>query len=173
MGKNSGRWDFDGEMNNITLKLPDVSIKQLGDLIIANGQSEYRLSELATIIKTTSPKEIYRRNQIRIGKVTAQIVGDKSLDQIVKEINTQLENIEFPLNYKVQIAGEEMMRKESMSNLTFALLLSIILVYMALASQFESLVHPFTILLTIPLAGSKIGMKVALERIVRVDVHAA
>ncbi len=153
MGKNSGRWDFDGEMNNITLKLPDVSIKQLGNLIIANGQSEYRLSELATITKTTSPKEIYRRNQIRIGKVTAQIVGDKSLDQIVKEINTQLENIEFPLNYKVQIAGEEMMRKESMSNLTFALLLSIILVYMALASQFESLVHPFTILLTIPLAG--------------------
>ncbi|MCK5456270.1 MAG: efflux RND transporter permease subunit, partial [Melioribacteraceae bacterium] len=153
MGKKSGRWDFDGEMNNITLKLPDVSIKQLGNLIIANGQSEYRLSELATITKTTSPKEIYRRNQIRIGKVTAQIVGDKSLDQIVKEINTQLENIEFPLNYKVQIAGEEMMRKESMSNLTFALLLSIILVYMALASQFESLVHPFTILLTIPLAG--------------------
>ena len=153
MGKNSGKWDFEGEMNNITLKLPDVSIKQLGNLIITNSQSEYRLSELATITKATSPKEIYRRNQIRIGKVTAQIVGDKSLDQIVKEINTQLENIEFPPNYNVQIAGEEMMRKESMSNLTFALLLSIILVYMALASQFESLVHPFTILLTIPLAG--------------------
>ena len=46
-----------------------------------------------------------------------------------------------------------MKRAESMANLTFALLLSIILVYMALASQFESLIHPFTILLTIPLAG--------------------
>ncbi len=69
------------------------------------------------------------------------------------KLNTQLATIEFPQNYKVQITGEEMMRQESMSNLTFALLLSIILVYMALASQFESLVHPFTILLTIPLAG--------------------
>jgi len=153
MGKNSGSWDYDGEMNNITLKLPDVSIKQLENLIIVNGQSKYRLSELATIIKTTAPKEIYRSNQIRIGKVTAQIVGDKSLDKIVNEINTQLAKIEFPPDYKVQITGEELMRKESMSNLTFALVLSIILVYMALASQFESLVHPFTILLTIPLAG--------------------
>jgi HAE1 family hydrophobic/amphiphilic exporter-1 len=59
----------------------------------------------------------------------------------------------IPTDYKVEITGEELKRKESMSNLTFALILSIVLVYMVLASQFESLIHPFTILLTIPLAG--------------------
>jgi HAE1 family hydrophobic/amphiphilic exporter-1 len=50
------------------------------------------------------------------------------------------------------VTGEEEKRQESMSSLGFALLLSVVLVYMVMASQFESLIHPFTILLTIPLA---------------------
>jgi len=59
----------------------------------------------------------------------------------------------FPAGYKTDITGEEQKWRDAMRNLTFALILSVILVYMVLASQFESLVHPFTILLTIPLAG--------------------
>jgi len=58
----------------------------------------------------------------------------------------------MPVDYRSVITGEELKRKESMENLTFALILSIVLVYMVLASQFESLIHPFVILLTIPLA---------------------
>ena len=50
------------------------------------------------------------------------------------------------------MTGEEEQRQESLSSLLWALVLSIVLVYMVLASQFESLLHPFTILLTIPLA---------------------
>ena len=64
----------------------------------------------------------------------------------------EISNVSFPSGYSYTISGEEEMRKESMSSLMFALVLSIILVYMVLASQFESLLHPFTILLTIPLA---------------------
>src|SRR5690606_38684139 len=55
-------------------------------------------------------------------------------------------------NYRIMVTGEEEKRQESMSSLGFALLLSVVLVYMVMASQFESLIHPFTILLTIPLA---------------------
>jgi HAE1 family hydrophobic/amphiphilic exporter-1 len=58
----------------------------------------------------------------------------------------------LPSGYRIRMAGEEVKRKESMKGLTFALILSVILVYMVMASQFESLTHPFTILLTIPLA---------------------
>ena len=64
----------------------------------------------------------------------------------------QLGSVVFPPDYRFTISGEEALRKESMSSLGFALILSLILVYMVLASQFENLVHPFTILLTVPLA---------------------
>lgn len=63
-----------------------------------------------------------------------------------------MKDIDLPANYLITVTGEEGMRQESMNSLMFALALSVILVYMVLASQFESLLHPFTILLTIPLA---------------------
>ena len=68
-------------------------------------------------------------------------------------MNARLDEVEFPAKYSAKITGEEEKRAESFNGLGFALLLSIILVYMVMASQFESLRHPFTILLTIPLAG--------------------
>jgi HAE1 family hydrophobic/amphiphilic exporter-1 len=59
----------------------------------------------------------------------------------------------MPEDYSFSITGEEKLRRESFGNLKFALLLAILLIYMVMASQFESLLHPFIILLTIPLAG--------------------
>jgi HAE1 family hydrophobic/amphiphilic exporter-1 len=53
----------------------------------------------------------------------------------------------------MEFTGEELKRKESMANLSFALILSLILVFMVLAAQFESVIQPFVIMLTIPLAG--------------------
>jgi HAE1 family hydrophobic/amphiphilic exporter-1 len=55
-------------------------------------------------------------------------------------------------DYSIRVTGDEEKRQESMKNLGFALILSIVLVYMVLASIFESLVHPFTVLLTVPFA---------------------
>ena len=64
-----------------------------------------------------------------------------------------MSSISFPPNYRSTITGEEQKRRDAFDNLKFAMLLSMILVYMVLASQFESLIHPFTIILSIPLAG--------------------
>jgi HAE1 family hydrophobic/amphiphilic exporter-1 len=72
---------------------------------------------------------------------------------IVAKVREQISNLDFPPDYQVDIVGEEQKRQEAMGNLGFALILSVVLVYMVMASQFESLLHPFTILLTIPLAG--------------------
>jgi HAE1 family hydrophobic/amphiphilic exporter-1 len=74
----------------------------------------------------------------------------KSLDKIAREIRAAVADIDLSTNYSITVTGEEERRRESMDSLLFALLLSVVLVYMVLASQFESLLHPFTILLTTP-----------------------
>ena len=85
--------------------------------------------------------------------MTAMIEKQYSLSHITPAIKAKLSEVEFPAKYSAKITGEEEMRQESFSGLGFALFLSILLVYMVMAAQFESLRHPFTILLTIPLAG--------------------
>ncbi len=151
-GKNAGEVEQKGEMQAITIKLPDKSLSELNNIRITGNNQHFYLNELADIQIGQSPKEIYRRNQNRIGKVTAQLDKKTVLDQAVKEIKTAIAPLEIPAGYKVTISGEEEKRAESMSSLGFALALSVILVYMVMASKFESLLHPFTILLTIPLA---------------------
>jgi len=75
-----------------------------------------------------------------------------ALDHVATEIREATSTIDLLPDYRILVTGEEEKRQESVNNLAFALMLSIVLVYMVLASQFESLIHPFTILLTIPLA---------------------
>lgn len=152
LGRNAGTWEHEGELKDITLRLPDISVNQLEDVVIVSGDQKIRLSELAKIRISTAPKEINRRNQERIGKVTAFLKTDKPFDHVVHQIEKRMDNIDFPGDYKYEITGEEQKRKDAFQNLKFALILSIILVYMVMAAQFESLIHPFTILLTIPLA---------------------
>jgi HAE1 family hydrophobic/amphiphilic exporter-1 len=151
-GRDAGQMEYRGEMRSIIIKMPDISAGALGSLIVKNGEQEYRLQEIATVEQTQAPKEIFRRNQNRISKVMANIDSNKSLDKVAQDVRLALANIELPLNYSITVAGEEEKRQESMNSLMFAMILSIVLVYMVLASQFESLLHPFTILLTIPLA---------------------
>lgn len=151
-GKVAGTVEKGGEMQDITLRLPDKGLADLSDLIIKNGTQVIRINEIADIREGTSPKEIFRRNQTRIGKITAYMDKDIALDKMVGKVNKSIAGISLPTEYKIKITGEEEKRKESMDALSFAMILSIILVFMVLASQFESLLHPFTILLTIPVA---------------------
>lgn len=151
-GKEAGKMEYRGEMRDIVIKTPDIPLAALGDLVIKNGEQEFRLREIATFGESQAPKEIYRRGQNRISRVMANMDAGKSLDKVAEEIRRTVKGIELPANYSITVTGEEEKRQESMNSLLFALALSVILVYMVLASQFESLLHPFTILLTIPLA---------------------
>jgi HAE1 family hydrophobic/amphiphilic exporter-1 len=139
-------------MRDITLKFPDMTIDQLRNMTISAGQRNIRLDEITTITSSVGEKEIIRNNQVRLGKLSAQISGDVALDRVAERIRAVLAEMDFPPNYSFEISGEDLKRRQSFSDLKFALLLSIILIYMVMASQFESLIHPFTILLTIPLA---------------------
>ena len=151
-GKNAGQLEKDGEMRDITIKVPEKGLNEIRDLTITANNQVFRLSEIADISFGVAPKEIYRKNQNRIGKITANLEKGVPLDHVASTIRQETAEIDLPPDYRIMVTGEEEKRQESMDSLSFALLLSIVLVYMVMASQFESLIHPFTILLTIPLA---------------------
>lgn len=152
-GASAGSFEKDGEMKDITIKLGDISLYQLNDLMITAGNIKVPISEIATIKTVLSPKEITRRNQSRTCYIYAMVNNKIPFDHIIKTARESLKSIVLPADYKMTFTGEELKRKESMANLSFALILSLILVYMVLASQFESVIQPFVIMLTIPLAG--------------------
>ncbi len=151
-GREAGQMDYKGDMRDISIKVPGVSLSDLNNMVITSGQKDFRLVELAQISESTAPKEISRLNQNRVTRVTADIDESVSLDKAAQRTREAVQGIELPQNYSITVTGEEERRAESMNSLLLALVLSIVLVYMVMASQFESLLHPFTILLTIPLA---------------------
>ncbi len=151
-GVDGGQMDVKGELTDITVKLNDITLKQLETLTVNVNNTEILLREIAEIRVGNSPREILHNNQNRIVEITADLDRDLPLDQVALAIDEKLGGVDFPPEYSYQITGEEAMRKEAMGSLGFALLLSLVLVYMVMAAQFESLVHPFTILLPIPLA---------------------
>lgn len=151
-GKDVGKMEYHGEMRDIVISMPDIPLSALGEMVIKNGTQEFLLQEIATISQGQAPKEILRRDQSRVGKVMANMDTEKALDKVADEVRQTVKGIDLPTNYSITVTGEEEKRQESMNSLMFALVLSIVLVYMVMASQFESLLHPFTILLTIPLA---------------------
>ncbi|MBN1163128.1 MAG: efflux RND transporter permease subunit [Candidatus Krumholzibacteriota bacterium] len=152
-GRDAGYWDHEGEKKDITLKVPEQSLGDLAGLVLRKNDQRVRLSDVSDIRHGYAPKEINRRNQVRTGTVTAHQKKGRPFNHVIGGIRQQLSSLDVPPGYKLRITGEEEKRQAEFRDLRFALILSIVLVYMVLASQFESLIHPFTILLTIPLAG--------------------
>jgi HAE1 family hydrophobic/amphiphilic exporter-1 len=121
---------------------------------LKSGTTDVPLYEVARIDKSVSPKQLLRDNQNRVATVTADIDRSEAFDKVIRNVRSRINPIVAPPEYTISITGEEQKRQDAMSSLGFALILSIVLVYMVMASQFESLIHPFTVLLTIPLAGA-------------------
>jgi HAE1 family hydrophobic/amphiphilic exporter-1 len=151
-GASAGSFEKDGEMKDITIRVGDLTLHQLKDLMITAGNIKVPLSELASIKSVVSPREITRRNQVRTCYIYGMVNSKMAFDKVVKDAENSLRSVSLPTDYKIQFTGEELKRKESMSNLSFALILSLVLVFMVLAAQFESIIQPFIIMLTIPLA---------------------
>jgi len=151
-GQNSGSWEYQGELREINVSYPELTQAGLKNAVIFSGEKKIPLTDLAHLDIIDSERELYRRNQKRIAWISADFDENLSLSEIVTQVKSELGQIAFPPNYTFKITGEEEKRSESFASLKFALLLSIVLIYMVLASQFESLLHPFTIILTVPLA---------------------
>ena len=104
-GRNAGSWDYEGELKDITLRLPKMSVNELENIEITSGEQKIPLSEVTKIRIKNAPREIKRRNQIRIGQVTAHIQSDRPFDHIVADIRDQLKEIDFPDDGESRLDG--------------------------------------------------------------------
>lgn len=111
------------------------------------------LGEVATITMDRGPTTINRTNQTRNVNVTCQIMN-RDVNSITKDIENKLKDYGMPEGYSYKFGGQSEEMMNSFSDLGMAMVLAVILVYMVLASQFESLLHPFTIILSLPMAFS-------------------
>ncbi len=117
------------------------------------------LSSVATVRTELGPMAIARKNQQRLAQVTMTVPG-KNLGAVTAELEERLRRVVLPEGFTTRIAGTAEDMQESFSYLDIALLVAILLVYMVMASQFESLLHPFVIIFSVPLAA--VGVMLAL-----------
>jgi HAE1 family hydrophobic/amphiphilic exporter-1 len=109
------------------------------------------LNELAYIGVGVGPSEIKRKDRQRFIMVSANIYK-RNLSEVVRDVQDRLKTLTLPEGYYVALGGESEQMQESFYSLAFALALAILLVYMIMASQFESLIQPFIIMFTVPLS---------------------
>lgn len=108
------------------------------------------LENVVDIKQTFSPNQLERKYQQRIVHVTANTSG-RDLGSIASEIEDKISQLKIPEEFSVQLKGSRLEQREAFQTLFFALGLAILLVYMVLASQFASLLHPFLIMFSVPL----------------------
>ena len=117
------------------------------------------LGTLANFQKGRGPSEIKRIGQERTIVVSADVMNRKLAD-VIADVEKMLGSMKFENGYLVKLAGESEEMKKSFNSLRFALIMSLVMVYMIMAAQFESLSQPLIILFTVPL--SLIGVMLAL-----------
>lgn len=159
----STRYRYDGDVIDVIIK-GDIdfssNVSNLNNIEIDTPiGTKVQLEQVADISTKRGPSAIRRDGQSRVITITGQIVN-RDLNSISKDIEKELNKYEMPKGYIYEIGGQNKELNEAFSELTLAIILAILLVYMVLASQFESLLHPFTIMIAVPLAfaGGALGL---------------
>ncbi len=112
-----------------------------------------RLKDVAKIVQEYSPPTIKRKEQERVIGVLSDVSG-RSLGEIANDIKDYVSKLELPPNTTIEFAGQIEQQSEAFQDLLLLLALSIVLVYMVMAAQFESLIDPFIIMFSVPFAFS-------------------
>ena len=122
-----------------------------GILVNPQSASPVPLSAVAEVVETVGPSEIHRVDQVRVATVSANL-RDIDLGTAVEEVRALVAENPLGAEVKMHIGGQGEELDASLSSLFFAFGLAIFLVYLVMASQFESLLHPFVIMFSVPLA---------------------
>jgi multidrug efflux pump len=121
------------------------------EIYIRGGGRLVQLANVVRVNETLAPKELNHYNRVRSATLTANVVPGVSLGQALDDLDG-IFNAKLSSGLKREFAGQSLEFKSSSTSLYFMFLLAVVFIYLVLAAQFESFVHPLTILLAVPLA---------------------
>lgn len=137
----------DGESKSITKEdLKDIEIKT------DNEENKVLIGDIAKVSEERGLSSIRRKSQERYVTVRAAIDADHNIGLVSRDIERKLKDYKLPEGYSIEFSGENKMIKDSMRDLLLMLLLAIAFIYLIMVAQFQSLLSPFIVMFTIPLA---------------------
>ena len=154
-GSTAGNYRDDGKEYSILVKLKDsdqLSIEELMNLTITNSQGEQvMLGNVARAVPGAGPLNITRKDQARMVTISADYSG-RALGDVVRDIEESLRTLPMPQDFSYRLAGEAKEQAETFQGLQYVLILSLFLVYMVMACQFEQLKGPLVVMFSVPFA---------------------
>jgi HAE1 family hydrophobic/amphiphilic exporter-1 len=138
------------------------SLTRIESLFLVNpAGTRIPLENLVEIRQETGPVSVERSDKTRMIKVTAALTGERPLNKVMADVRTRVSRLgPPPSGISLALTGTNKQMTEAFRDLLFALLLGVGLVYVIMANQFESLLHPLIIMFSIPFA--LIGLTAAL-----------
>jgi HAE1 family hydrophobic/amphiphilic exporter-1 len=144
-----------GDEFPIRVKLQDaekMDIQELLDLTVTNASGDpIVLRNVVSVASQTGPTRIERKNQERIATLSVNISG-RDMGSIVNDIRAQLRTIPVPRDFSINFGGDVEEQRKAFQELLISLILALILVYMVMACQYESLRDPFIVMFSVPMA---------------------
>lgn len=154
-GSSAGNLREGGDEYRILVKADSAEYMSLEDILnlgITNSAGkQVMLRNVAHIDSKYGPTEIDRRDQERVLTVSANAAG-RSPGFIIEEIQQKLRAIPMPVNFSILIAGDYEEQQKSFRELLFSFMVALLLVYMVMAVQYESLYDPIIVMMTVPLS---------------------
>jgi len=154
-GREASKYRVHGDEYDIFVRLREADRVRTADLaataVPTAARKLIRVENVSNVSVEYGPLEIDRKDQGRIVNVTGG-VEKRSLGEVVADIEAEIAKIDLPPGIEVKMAGQTEEQRESFFWLTLALGVGIVLVYMVMAAQFESLLHPFVVMFAVPFA---------------------
>ena len=117
-----------------------------------NEKVDVKISSIVSISDDESLSSISRENQSRYMTVTATIDSDYNVGLVGKDVKAKLDNYKVKDGYSIEIGGEMETISDAMGDLVLMITLAVVFVYLVMVAQFQSLLSPFIVMFTIPLA---------------------
>jgi HAE1 family hydrophobic/amphiphilic exporter-1 len=154
-GSRAGQYKDDGDEFNILVKMNEaksLSLHEVLDLTVSNTKGvPVALRNVISSQTGTGPVVIERTDQERIVDLRVNIRG-RDLGSIIADIREKIKDIVIPKNYYINFSGSYEEQQKAFLELTFSFILAVLLVYMVMASQFESLLDPLVVMFSLPFA---------------------